>query len=599
MKQQNIGQVLKHSTRREALLAWKNKLERQHPALLINKQDTAAKIAELTTTADKIRDITQQSLRHNIDHDRLSSSKHWEAITRLRGARYKKLREFIDEGMDLGLMEVRPVWLMSPEVVSQALPLKANLFDVVIYDEASQLMVDYAIPSLYRAKRSIISGDEKQMPPTSFFSSKTESDEDLALLDLSDDLSASEKIEQQEAWERHEIKDQSDLLSLGRSFLPSTTLQIHYRSHYESLITFSNYAFYNGQLNVPRKHPLTEITRAKPLEVIRADGEYVDQTNPTEAARIIEVLEKYWKTPNPPTIGVVTFNKKQAELITDHIHQHAQSNSQFDAAYQRESQRLEDGEDMGFFVKNVENVQGDERDVMIFSTTFGYDANGSFYRRFGALGQAGGERRLNVAITRAKQKVILVTSMPIDKISDALATGHTPEKPRDYLQLYLDFASKMSSGEIEVANLSAKKHSPRKLSDTSSHTQDSFVNSVAEYLSSQGFKASSSQASSDSFQLDLAIEDPNTGLFALGIECDSPQHQLLKPATAREIWRPSVLKQSINSIHRVNSRDWYHNRQAEQEGLLNAVHQALADLPAPLPAETPKQVATLPSGANE
>lgn len=572
-----IGSILRHSLRREALLAWKNRLEREQPALLINKQDVASKIRELASTHESARHATQQVLQHNINKQHLANDKQWEAITRLRGVRYKRLREFIDEGIELGLMEIRPVWLMNPEVASQALPLKANLFDVVIYDEASQLLVDYAVPTLYRAKRAIISGDEKQMPPTSFFASKVDSDEDPMLLELDDDLSASEKIQQEEAWNRHEIKDQSDLLSLGRSFLPSTTLQIHYRSRYESLIKFSNHAFYNGQLNVPRKHPLTEIKRAQPLEVIRVDGEYSQQTNPDEAVQVVKTLTDYWQKPasKRPSIGVVTFNKKQAELIEEHIQRYANEDDEFNRAYLAESQRTENGEAMGFFVKNVENVQGDERDIMLFSTTFGRDASGAFYRRFGALGQKNGERRLNVAITRAKEKVILVTSMPIHKISDALATGNPPDKPRDYLQLYLDFASKMSAGEVDNAFLSAQKLSTRKKSTHERQVQDGFVASVAAYLAVKGYPTTATSSNDDSFQLDLAIEDPKTGLFVLGIECDSPQHSLLAPASARELWRPSILKQSVGQIHRINSRDWYHHREREEADLLAMVERVL------------------------
>jgi primosomal replication protein N'' len=236
---------------------------------------------------------------------------------------------------------------------------------------------------------------------------------------------------------------------------------------------------------------------------------------------------------------------------------------------------MHEGEETGFFVKNVENVQGDERDIMLFSTTFGRDAQGRFYRRFGALGQVGGERRLNVAITRAKEKVILVTSMPLHEISDALATGNPPDKPRDYLQLYLDFANKISQGEINTAFLSARKLSAYRAASGEQVAQDGFVRSVAGYLQEQGYPSTPATDSDDSFQLDLAIEHPQTGLFALGIECDSPQHFLLAPASAREIWRPSILRQSVGKIHRINSRDWYHDNEQEKVRLLAVVERVL------------------------
>lgn len=131
-----------------------------------------------------------------------------------------------------------------------------------------------------------------------------------------------------------------------------------------------------------------------------------------------------------PTIGVVTFNRKQADLIEEAVERRAEEDEDFLRAFRRERDRAVDGEDMGFFVKNVENVQGDERDVIIFSTTFGRDARGTFRRNFGILGSTGGERRLNVAVTRAKQKVILVTSMPVNDVSDWLQSGLLAAKPR-------------------------------------------------------------------------------------------------------------------------------------------------------------------------
>ena len=144
----------------------------------------------------------------------------------------------------------------------------------------------------------------------------------------------------------------------------------------------------------------------------------------------------------------LTANRLTSE---DAIEKRAIEDPGFLGAYQRERERTKDGEDVGFFVKNVENVQGDERDIIIFSTTFGRDKHGSFRRNFGVLGQSGGERRLNVAVTRAREKIILLTSMPVGDISDHLTTGRAPTKPRDYLQAYLDYANKIASGELDRA----------------------------------------------------------------------------------------------------------------------------------------------------
>ena len=170
-----------------------------------------------------------------------------------------------------------------------------------------------------------------------------------------------------------------------------TTLQIHYRSKYRELISYSNSAFYLGQLSVPARHPDTEIHRVKPIEVVQVDGVYEAQTNAAEAAKVVEVVAKLWDGDNePPSIGVVTFNRKQADLVEEAIEKRAETDSGFLLAYQRETERVQNNEDMGFFVKNVENVQGDERDVIVFSTTFGRDKHGAFRRPSGSSARLAG-----------------------------------------------------------------------------------------------------------------------------------------------------------------------------------------------------------------
>src|SRR6516225_2783095 len=164
----------------------------------------------------------------------------------------------------------------------------------------------------------------------------------------------------------------------------------------------------------------------------RSDGVYKDQSNLNEAADVTQYLAQVWRNASPPSVGIVTFNRKQADMIEEALEDRAEDDLAFRNALMRERERTEDGEDMGFFVKNVENVQGDERDVIVFSSTFGPNGDGTFRRHFGVLGQAGGERRLNVAVTRARQKVVLVTSMPVEKISDMLSTRRSPAIPRDY-----------------------------------------------------------------------------------------------------------------------------------------------------------------------
>jgi hypothetical protein len=193
------------------------------------------------------------------------------------------------------------------------------------------------------------------------------------------------------------------------------------------------------------------------------------------------------------------------------------------------------------------------------------------------LGQAGGERRLNVAITRARQKVVLITSLPIGEISDMLATGRRPQRARDYLQAYFDYASKVSDGDLATALRTTQRfvtvHPGQEPGAVAS--DDGLVHSVAAYIESLGF-CPLRLSRHDAFGLDLAIEHPETGLFGMGIECDAPRHPFLAKARYREIWRPSLLKQAVPHVYRVTSRGWYQQSTQERQRLRQAIEAALS-----------------------
>jgi primosomal replication protein N'' len=225
----------------------------------------------------------------------------------------------------------------------------------------------------------------------------------------------------------------------------------------------------------------------------------------------------------------------------------------------------------------VENVQGDERDVMIFSTTFGRNPQGTFRRNFGVLGQKGGERRLNVAVTRAREKVFLVTSLPVTDISDMLTARRTPVNPRDYLQAYLYYAECLSAGDLKAAGQLLNQIIGATVRDSQNDAagEDGFGSTVAAFIGELGHLPVSSR-DGGAFGIDYAIKHPRTSLFGIGIECDSPRHVFLNAARAREIWRPAVLRKVIPVVHRVSSHGWYHNRDAEKRRLAEAISAALS-----------------------
>lgn len=573
-----VDSLLRRTLQREALLHRKAAFESLAPELFVDPAERERKVSSLAQLSTALLDLNRQLLRSNIDVSSLGAQTAWEDLTRLRGPRSRRLREVLDQGADIGLMKMRPVWLMNPDVASRILPLKAGLFDLAIFDEASQMPVEFAVPTLFRAKRVLIAGDEKQMPPTSFFASRIDDDEDPYSVDTEsmEGATEAEQTALEETWNRREVKDCPDLLQLARGVVPTSTLQIHYRSKYRELIEYSNAAFYRGALSVPVQHPEAEVQKARPIEVVVVNGVYESQINKQEAGQVVEILARLWSRPSPPSVGVVSFNRKQADVVEEAIQARAAADAAFDLAYRRELGRTHEGEDMGFFVKNVENVQGDERDVIIFSTTFGRDRNGAFRRNFGVLGQSGGERRLNVAVTRAREKVILVTSIPVADVSDWLTAGRSPDKPRDFLQAYLDYARRVSAGDLDAVDVARKRLGGAKGTGPANDgaDDDGFVDAVGRFIAGEGFDPVR-PPQRDAFVLDFAVVDPGTGRYGIGIECDSPRHALLKRARDREVWRPRVLRGQVPFVHRVSSQNWYQNPDEEKAKLRAALRASL------------------------
>ena len=563
--------------RHEAGQAWRERMEREHPELLTDRETTAGLIVGLAEANRDLMSLNRLRLR-TVDRQSLGGQRGWEDITRLTGPRARSLRQFVEEGLPLGLLKLRPVWLMNPDTASRLLPLEPSLFDMIIYDEASQLPVEYAVPTLYRGHAAVVSGDEKQMPPARFFTAAMKAEETETVVNEDEQDEELREMSDADQGEFREITDCTDLLQLGRRTLPRAMLEIHYRSRYRELISFSNEAFYNGRLNVPYRHTGRALCTARPLEFFEVNGLYENQTNRREAEKVLEILKELWAAPfdRRPSVGVVTFNQKQAELIEDVIEAEVEADAAFLGSYEEECGRLKDGEDMSFFVKNVENVQGDERDVIIFSSTFGRDATGRFLRNFGILGHRNGERRLNVAITRARRKVMLINSMPVNQISDMLTTQRSAMIPRDFLQMYWAYARALSSGNFELAEEYLGRVGPRKIRKTGETASlDAFQRIVARHIKDLGWEPVRSQnQADDAFAVDFLLESPRTGHFFLAVECDSPRHPLLIGARAREMWRPKILSQVVPAVHRVSSRAWQLRPKLERERLRLAIVKA-------------------------
>jgi len=440
--------------------------------------------------------------------------------------------------MPQSFTKLAPCVLMSPLSVAQYLPADHAAFDIVIFDEASQITTWDAIGAIARGRQSIIVGDPKQLPPTNFFGrSNDEEGEELATYEK--DLPS--------------ILDES-----AAAGLPTHQLNWHYRSRDEALIAFSNRHYYGGRLiTFPANRTRSEAVRFHKVAGIYARGS--GRTNDDEARAIVGFavarLKDWLKLPEQerPTLGVITFNAPQQERILDLL----------DAA-RRDAPELEwffaEDREEPVIVKNLENIQGDERDVMAFSITFGPDAAGKLPMSFGAVNGDGGEKRLNVAVTRARQELHVFASITADQID----LGRTKALGVAHLKAFLDYAER---GPVALPAMDEGSLGP---------AESPFEEAVAAALRARGWEART-QVGVSGFRIDLGIVHPDkAGAYLAGIECDGATYHASASARDRDRIRESVLRGLGWEILRVWSTDWFKNP-AEAAGRIHAALAALLD----------------------
>lgn len=448
--------------------------------------------------------------------DNVSRNSEWGLLRHEMGKKraHLPLRELMAQ-IPEALTKLTPCLLMSPLSIAQYLQAGANAFDLVIFDEASQIPVWDAIGAIARGRQVVMVGDPKQLPPTSFF--------DRAESGLDD-----EDVEA----DLESILDEC----IGAN-LPTRNLNWHYRSRHESLIAFSNHAYYDGGL-VTFPSPVTN-DRAVSLQLV--SGAYQKggtRTNPAEAKALVADVVARLTTPgfreNGLTIGVVTFNAEQQKLIEDLL----------DDA-RRKDPRLEpyfaEDELEPLFVKNLESVQGDERDLIYFSITYGPDSAGQLAMNFGPLNRQGGERRLNVAITRARHELRVFASFRAEQMDLARTQAIGV---RD-LKHFLEFAERGTRALAEANRGSLGGF------------DSPFEQAVATALVQRGWHVQP-QIGASSFRIDLGIVDPDApGRYLAGVECDGATYHRSATARDRDKLREQVLRGLGWDIVRVWSTDWW------------------------------------------
>ena len=530
--------------------------EKQNPHILSNiaqfKQITDAISSLITQKRNVTKELVLQTLAQTYRLEIGSAKRGNEIRRQLERQRLPSIQSFINK-FQLELFRGVKVWFMTPESVAEVLPHVKGLFDLVVFDEASQLYVEKALPSITRGKHIVISGDHKQLRPSSLGVGRIDTDEEII------DEDADAKL-----FESNAALEEESLLDLARWKYPQVMLDYHYRSKYEELIAFSNYAFYNGKLQVS---PNNVAPKIPPIEVKKVkDGLWLNRTNRQEADEVIKILKKILATrQNAETIGIVTFNSTQRDLILDLIDNESIADKEFAAQIFVERERKENGEDVGLFVKNIENVQGDERDIIIFSMGYAKNEKGRIVRNFGWLNQQGGENRLNVGITRAKRKIYFVCSIDPSELFVEDLEGKGPR----LLKKYLEYIFAVSSGDKEAAqnvlfSLSDAPHSSGKIFDSA------FEEGVYNALIQAGLCVDT-QVGIGGYRIDMAVKNSETGEYILGIECDGKLYHSSNIARERDIHRQTYLESRGWKIHRIWSSNWWHNPKGEVGKIMEIV----------------------------
>ena len=465
------------------------------------------------------------------------------------------------------LPRLKPCFLMSPLSVAQFLAAELPPFDLVVFDEASQIPVWDAIGAIARGKEVIVVGDSKQLPPTTFFST-LEDEEDM---DLDD----------------HAVDDMESILKeCNASGIPAMRLRWHYRSRHESLITFSNHHYYQNELHtfpspVERSDELGVTFQHVPDGIYDRGG---TRTNRVEAERVVErVVAMLLDPKSDDTIGIVTFSQAQQTLIEDLLDQARRDTPAIEPYLSSDAPEP-------VFVKNLENVQGDERDAIIFSVGYGPDETGKQSMNFGPLNKDGGERRLNVAVTRARRKLMVFSSMTSDAIDlrRTRATG-----VRDF-KTFLDFAHR---GPQAIPNHQA-------MADDLDFAEG-FEHVVYDALTKHGYTVDT-RIGCAGYRVDLAVKHPDDpGRYIVGIECDGKSYHSAKTARDRDRTREAVLEGLGWQIERVWSTQWQVNPRGCLSQLIDTIEKAIAEARAEetvevaAPANDPPTDATAPSGSEK
>ena len=516
-------------------------------------ENAFAQFPELTTfegemhnrCAQMFRDLDTRQFAYN--RARLAAL-HWDRLPRSgsdgqmgvlqrefeKKRRHYPIRKLMRSAFN-AVQSLKPVFMMSPLSIAMYLPPGTVTFDLVVFDEASQVKPADALGAVLRGRQVVVTGDQKQLPPTSFF-------EQIVDVADSDDESPTADME-------------SILGLFAAQGARQKMLRWHYRSRHESLIAVSNYEFYDNELVVfPSPDHAREYTG---LFFHHLPDTYYDRgrsrTNRGEALKVAQAVMEHARLHPRMTLGVAAFSVSQMNEILDQLEHLRRQNPGYESFFSNH-------QDEPFFVKNLENVQGDERDVMFISVGYGRSADRVVNMSFGPLNNDGGERRLNVLITRARYRCEVFSNITGDDID----LRHTKARGVVALKRFLKYAQ---TADLDIPTVTGRE------------PDSPFEEDVISALRQQGLTVDP-QVGSAGFYIDLAVvDDDRPGRYLLGVECDGATYHRARSARDRDRLRQEVLEGLGWRIHRIWSTDWFSHRDREIGRVLESVTQARASKP--------------------
>ena len=469
------------------------------------------------------------------------------------------LREIVHLDWDL-FTDFFPVVLTTPDVASSLFREHNFSFDIVLSDEASQLRLEDNLPALLKGKQIIIAGDEHQMPPSDYFSKMLDGDD--AVDDEDDDLTETERIQIKL---RNSALDCESLLEFAlHSNFDKRYLDFHYRSRHPYLIQFSNQAFYNNRLQ-----PLPSTLDYRPIGFHQVNGTYSDNTNLTEARKVLYLIDTLIiRKPDGsyPSVGVATFNVKQRNLILSLIKDLMASDEQPELR-----SKMQELVNHNFFVKNLENIQGDERDIIILSTTYGPDADNKFAQRFGSINRQKGYKLLNVIVTRAKLQLHVVTSIPPEYYLN-YASKLEEEQANNRVAVfyaYLAYARAVSEGDdtarkdvlAALASNAKPVISPFALDgDLESPFEEEVHAALTDHIDIARLLVQHEHAG---YRIDMVYLPANEHAAPIAIECDGAGYHSSEEAYLHDLHRQKILEQQGFIFYRIWSTNWWRNPEQE------------------------------------